>query len=166
MASLEEQLEDLLQQKGAENDKIELRKIRAKIRKTKRALGTYVPKDRQSFAGLSDLEKHEQKRQAKEERAFSWEKEFGPKYIKYWEAQPQLHGPLCACVKCQMIRHRNVASPPLREWAALIRSIIEPQGKQIPNGWIRMTYSRIRKGERPKHELGKLLEILMLVSGW
>lgn len=159
--TLEEQLEELLKQKRAEKDKIELRKIRAKIRKVKRDLGTYESPTRQSPIGLDEEEKKDWRRTRKEQLREWQEERDGPKILAFWEAQPKMHGPRCQCSRCAMVYERNLP-PPLREWAGILRA----RGLDIPNGWVRKAYEAFRQGKKPKTENGILLVDLILVSGW
>ena len=168
---MSEVLDGLYKEKAETSDKIELRKIRAKIRKELRNAGQYTkqtrfsraPKERKQYSD----EELGYKRAKRERRKRGRERIAGREALTFWKSLKVLHGETCGCSECvrdRIAKTKGIA-PPLKAWTYIIKR----RGFEVDDDWVETSYKRLRDPKRtgrPKTSKGQLLDALIDASGW
>lgn len=160
-------LEELREQKKNATDKIDLRKIRAAIRKELRKRGEYQPRVRRRLERDEDgsISAEEKDIRRSRQRASQEARELteGAKAMRYWSSFDDLHGPNCWCGGCTTkIKNGVSPTPPYEAWVLVLAARGFPKNIE----WVREAASKIRSRGQPKSNAGLVLRQLLRVTGY
>lgn len=170
-----DELEYLYEQKKTTTDKVELRKIRAKIRRELRKRGEYTPTRAGGYTAPRRRKKRELaveeyalKRTRATRNKMRREELAGQRAVINWRRLGPLHTKKCRCVAC-VLKIPHLGERPPREVLLKWFKILKRGGEEgINRIWLEKTWTNICiKGKIPKkNSRAAALIKVMMQDGW